>query len=155
MTQVRLLATTTSNVVTYEVVVDAPNPDLKLKPGLTANVTIYTMEKNGVLTVPVRALRFKPDDAAKGGTQAKPVAAAQDAGDNKTLWVMEGSVVRPAKVKTGMSDGVNVEIISGIENGAKVIVSSKSTAAAQISDGTPGENNPFMPTPPGGGNRKK
>ncbi len=154
VTQVRLLATTTSNVVTYEVVVDAPNPDLKLKPGLTANVTIYTMEKNGVLTVPVRALRFKPDDAAKGGTQAKPVAAAQDAGD-KTLWVMEGSVVRPAKVKTGMSDGVNVEIISGIENGAKVIVSSKSAAAAQISDGTPGENNPFMPTPPGGGNRKK
>ena len=154
VTQVRLLATTTSNVVTYEVVVDAPNPDLKLKPGLTANVTIYTMEKNGVLTVPVRALRFKPDDAAKGGTQAKPVAAAQDAGD-KTLGVMEGSVVRPAKVKTGMSDGVNVEIISGIENGAKVIVSSKSAAAAQISDGTPGENNPFMPTPPGGGNRKK
>ena len=60
VTQVRQEATTTSNVVTYEVVISAPNKDLKLKPGLTANVTIYTLEKNDIMAVPSKALRFMP-----------------------------------------------------------------------------------------------
>ena len=59
--QVRLEATTESNVVTYEVVIDAPNPDLKLKPGLTANVTIFTLEKDDATAVPTKALRFVPN----------------------------------------------------------------------------------------------
>jgi HlyD family secretion protein len=59
--QVRLLATTTSNVVTYSVVIDAPNPELKLKPGLTASITAFTQEVENVLTIPVKALRFNPD----------------------------------------------------------------------------------------------
>ena len=59
--QVRLEATTESNVVTYEVVIDAPNPDLKLKPGLTANVTIFTLEKDDAAAVPTKALRFVPN----------------------------------------------------------------------------------------------
>ena len=63
VTQVRQQATTESNVVTYEVVISAPNNDLKLKPGLTANVTIYTMEKNDVMAVPSKALRFTPNEA--------------------------------------------------------------------------------------------
>ena len=62
VTQVRQEATTESNVVTYEVVISAPNNDLKLKPGLTANVTVYTLEKNNVLTIPSKALRFMPSD---------------------------------------------------------------------------------------------
>ena len=63
VTQVRQQATTSSNVVTYEVVISAPNNDLKLKPGLTANVTIYTFEKNDVLAIPTKALRFTPNEA--------------------------------------------------------------------------------------------
>ena len=75
--QVRLLATTTSNVVTYSVVIDAPNPDLKLKPGLTASITAFTQEVENVLTVPAKALRFKPDSTLMAGSgMANPNQAA-------------------------------------------------------------------------------
>lgn len=83
VTQVRLQATTESNVVTYEVVVNAPNPDLKLKPGLTANITIYTLQKDGVLLVPSKALRFTPD----GATAAMSDSSSRR---SKTLWVRNG-----------------------------------------------------------------
>ena len=120
--QVRLLATTTSNVVTYEVVIDAPNPDLILKPGLTASVTIHTLDKSNVLTVPVRALRFTPE----GYTDTIPKIC---------VWVVgtEGKP-EPIPVVTGASDGINSEIISGITVGQDVITGVKS-AVAEASTG--------------------
>ncbi|MDD3077590.1 MAG: efflux RND transporter periplasmic adaptor subunit [Paludibacter sp.] len=95
ITQVRLNPTTTSNVVTYEVIVNAPNPDLKLKPGLTANITIYTIEKNDIQLLPNKALSFKPDEAvlAQNGfsVENKSTTNKTDAdSESKAVWIQKG-----------------------------------------------------------------
>ena len=145
VTQVRLQATTTSNVVTYQVVIDAPNPDLKLMPGLTANITIYTLEKDNILAVPVRALRFTPE-----GEKYR----------ENTVWkqVAEGNL-EPVQVKTGVSDGVHTEIVEGLSVGDRVITGTKLVNAnGKMPDPKmqqPGGNNPFMPRPPQQGDNKR
>lgn len=141
VTQVRLQATTESNVVTYEVVVNAPNPDLKLKPGLTANITVYTMQKDGILLVPSKALRFQPDGVA---------AAPADSADQKakTLWRQTAQGPQPVKVKAGDSDGIYTEIVEGVAEGDEVITSVRLGNAAPGAEGA-GESNPFMPPHPG------
>ena len=88
MKQVRLEATTTNNVVTYEVVISAPNADLKLKPGLTANVTIYTQERSGVLAVANKALRFTPTKETVG----KDMKIVDCKGKNK-VWTLNGNTL--------------------------------------------------------------
>ena len=152
VTQVRLEATEESNVVTYEVVISAHNPDLKLKPGLTANVTIYIAERRNVVNIPVKALRFVPDPPsgqAPAPEQApQPEAPANDS--LKTVWVQEGQAWKPRQVKVGMNNGVNVEICSGLNEGDVVAVDRKSNAGmaeAQLSGNK--EESPFMPKPPG------
>ena len=107
--QVRQEATTTNNVVTYEVVISAPNADLKLKPGLTANVTIYTAERKGVLSVPSKALRFTPQKETVGKMKIVDVANAK----NK-VWTIEGNSIVAHKVNIGMTDGTNTQIVGGI-----------------------------------------
>ena len=102
VTQVRLEATTTNNVVTYEVVISAPNADMKLKPGLTANVVIYTQESNGVLSVPSKALRYTPTKETIGARKMKDVSNAK----NK-VWTLEGNTLVAHKVNIGMSDGTH------------------------------------------------
>lgn len=145
VTQVRLQATTTSNVVTYQVVIDAPNPDLKLMPGLTANITIYTLEKDNILAVPVRALRFTPE-----GEKYR----------ENTVWkqVAEGKLER-VQVKTGVSDGVHTEIVEGLSVGDRVVTGTKLVNAnGKMPDAKmqqPGGNNPFMPRPPQQGDNKR
>lgn len=95
--QVRLEATTESNVVTYEVVIDAPNPDLKLKPGLTANVTIFTLEKDDATAVPTKALRFVPNAELLGEIGLTAVETdSQAAPGSRELWVKEGTTPAPA-----------------------------------------------------------
>ncbi len=138
--QVRQEATTESNVVTYEVVISAPNEDLKLKPGLTANVNIYTLEMNGVLTVPNKALRFTPSPVmlAEGET-------IQDAEAKQKLWVKEGTVLKAIPVETGMTNGTLTQILSGANAGMQVITEIQSVMPEM------GEQqqatNPFMPQP--------
>ncbi|MDR1500652.1 MAG: efflux RND transporter periplasmic adaptor subunit [Tannerellaceae bacterium] len=123
VTQVRLEATVTSNVVTYEVVISAYNPDLKLKPGLTANVTIYTLERPGILTIPSKALRFVPDEEAlkamrltvgEGNRVAPP--------EKKIVWQRSGSDIVPRPITTGASSLNTTEVLSGLEEGEEVIV---------------------------------
>ena len=140
VTQVRLQPTTESNVVTYEVVVDAPNPDLKLKPGLTANLTIYTMQKDSVLLVPLKALRFQPENAPE------PVADSANP-RARVLWTQSPQGLKPVNVTTGDNDGIFAEITGDIKEGDKV-VTGVDIGVASISDGQ-GEANPFMPSPPG------
>ena len=148
VTQVRQEATTTNNVVTYEVVINAPNGDLKLKPGLTANVTIYTSEKTGVLCVPTKALRFTPTPETVG----KDWKIADCGGKNK-LWTIEGNTLKAHAVKTGMTDGSQTEIVSGITKGTTIVseikVSSCDEEAAQQGNT---ERSPFAPP---NRNRKK
>ncbi|MBQ3313697.1 MAG: efflux RND transporter periplasmic adaptor subunit, partial [Prevotella sp.] len=138
VTQVRQQATTESNVVTYEVVISAPNNDLKLKPGLTANVTIFTLEKNDVLAVPSKALRFHPNEALlqKGET-------IEDCEGDHKLWTKEGTVFKAHKVEVGTSNGIMTEITGGMKVGTEILtdfnISGGAGEAEQQQAG-----NPFM-----------
>jgi len=179
--QIRLLAVTTSNVVTYSVVVDAPNPDLKLKPGLTASIIAYTQEAENVLSIPAKALRFKPDSSLMskiapaipnaglppaGGAQAalpsgmvQPPNTSLNGGiitnetlATKTIWVKVGDSIFPVQVKTGMTDETNVEIISGLKEGQVVVVSMEQVKASAAK--TEATSSPFMPKRPGSSTKK-
>ncbi len=139
VTQVRQEATTTSNVVTYEVVISAPNADLKLKPGLTANVTIYTMEKNNVMTVSTKALRFTPNPAILTDDQK-----IEDCEGQHKLWTKEGNTFKAHKVEVGTTNGVVTEIISGIGKGTEVLTEFNISNSGKEEEQT---SNPFMPKP--------
>ena len=114
--QVRLEPTTTNNVVTYEVVISAPNADLKLKPGLTANVTIFTQERAGVLAVPNKALRFTPTKETVG----KDMKIVDCKGKNK-VWTLSDKVLTAHPVTIGQTDGMNTEIIKGLKQGDRIV----------------------------------
>ena len=148
--QVRQEATTTNNVVTYEVVISAPNADLKLKPGLTANVTIYTAERKGVLSVPSKALRFIPQKETVGKMKIVDVANAK----NK-VWTIEGNSIVAHKVNIGMTDGTNTQIVGGIAEGTKVVTGLNVMGGEEkMPMEAQGEKSPFAPGPPGKNKRK-
>lgn len=151
--QVRLEATTTSNVVTYEVVINAPNPDLKLKPGLTANVSIFTMEKDNVLSVPTKALKYSPDEAVFDRLGIK-VAGIQGDDSGKGVWVKDGNVITRKSVTTGSASGDRTEVSEGVAEGDEVvtgITASAETAKKEAST----ERSPFMPSGPGDNKKEK
>lgn len=114
--QVRLQATTTNNVVTYEVVISAQNADLKLKPGLTANVTIYTLERTGVLAVANKALRFTPTKETVG----KDMKIVDCKGKNK-VWTLDGKTLTAHPVSIGQTDGMHTEITKGLKAGQQIV----------------------------------
>lgn len=150
--QVRQEATTTNNVVTYEVVISAPNADLKLKPGLTANVTIYTAERKGVLSVQSKALRFTPQKETVG----KMKIVDQTGNAKNKVWTIEGNNIVAHKVNIGMTDGTNTQILNGISAGVKVITG-LNVIGGEDDNATAdagGEKSPFAPGPPGK-NKKK
>lgn len=148
--QVRQEATTTNNVVTYEVLISAPNADLKLKPGLTANVTIYTAERKGVLSVPSKALRFTPQKETVGKMKIVDVANAK----NK-VWTIEGNSIVAHKVNIGMTDGTNTQIVGGIAEGTKVVTGLNVMGGEEEKPmEAQGESSPFAPGPPGKNKRK-
>ena len=146
VTQVRQEATTTNNVVTSEVVISAPNADLKLKPGLTANVTIFTAEKNNVLSVPSKALRYTPTVETIGKKYK-----IQDCNGKNKVWTLEGNVLKAHAVQIGISDGSHTEIISGISNGVQVITELKEIMPEGEDEAAQNETerSPFAPGPPG------
>ena len=152
VTQVRLEATEESNVVTYEVVISAHNPDLKLKPGLTANITIYIAERRNVVNIPVKALRFMPDppDGKAPAHEEMPQQKAPENDSLKIVWVQENNTWNPRQVKVGMDNGVNIEICEGLNEGEIVAVDRKSnTGIPTGQDSGNKEESPFMPKPPG------
>ena len=143
--QVRQEATTTNNVVTYEVVISAPNADLKLKPGLTANVTIYTAERKGVLSVQSKALRFTPQKETVG----KMKIVDQTGNAKNKVWTIEGNSIVAHNVNIGMTDGTNTQILNGISAGVKVVTGLNVTGGEQ-DDAQPNassERSPFAPLP--------
>ena len=152
VTQVRMEATEESNVVTYEVVISAHNPDLKLKPGLTANITIYIAERRNVVNIPVKALRFMPDPV-DDSTPIPEGTLQQDTPVNdslKIVWIQENNTWNPRQVKVGMDNGVNIEICEGLNEGEIVAVDRKSnTGIPTGQDSGNKEESPFMPKPPG------
>lgn len=162
VTQIRLgdasstsSTSSSTTVVTYEVVISAHNPDLKLKPRLTANVTIYTLDRKDVLNVPSRALRFTPEKPLIGENDI-----VKDCEAEHKLWTREGNTFTAHPVEIGISNGVNTEIVSGISAGTNVITeatigSMPGENGANIGqEAGGGEQSPFMPSRPGG-NKKK
>ena len=139
VTQVRLNPTTESNVVTYEVVIDAPNPDLKLKPGLTANITVYTMEKTDILLAPLKAFRFTPE----------AIPTPEAGRGEKVVWLQTAEGLVPKIIKTGVSDGIYMEIKEGLPEGSRLVVGVQRARVAAAAEGNGGESNPFMPPRPG------
>lgn len=142
VTQVRQEATTESNVVTYEVVISAPNNDLKLKPGLTANVVIYTMEVKDVLAVPSKALRFAPHEAMLNSGET-----ITDADVKSKVWVKEGTNLKAVPVEVGVTNGTLTQVSGGLEAGTRVLTD----VQAEQPEAEEGEqnSNPFMPRPRG------
>ena len=143
VTQVRQQATTESNVVTYEVVISAPNNDLKLKPGLTANVTIFTLEKNDVLAAPAKALRFMPNEAL-----LKEDQKIEDIEAKTKVWTLEGNTFKAHAVETGTTNGLLTEIVSGISEGTEVLVDFTLSGGESAAPEQQAQN-PFMPRPRG------
>ena len=145
VTQVRLGATVESNVVTYEVVISAPNPDLKLKPGLTANITVYTMEKDNILLAPLKAFRFTPE----ANPEDPQTAQAPQAGrGEKVVWLQTAEGIVPKVIKVGVSDGIYSEVKDGLPEGARLIVGIQRSKNMAPQGGSE-ESNPFMPPRPG------
>lgn len=151
VTQVRQEATTESNVVTYEVVISAPNADLKLKPGLTANVTIFTQEKHDVLAIPSKALRFTPSD--KLLTKEQSIKDEAKGAANK-VWVKDGNVFRSIAVNVGITNGSLTEITSGLTEGQAVLTEISATDQSDGSDESSDNSNSFMPGPKDKNNKK-
>ncbi|MFD2914067.1 efflux RND transporter periplasmic adaptor subunit [Psychroserpens luteus] len=157
VTQVRLDPTVTSNVVTYTVVVKAENEDLKLKPGLTATISIYTLELNDVLTAEAKAINFTPETEMLATYNMHHNLTENNSDIVKkenTLWVLgKDKSITPKTVKLGASDGVNIQVLSGILEGDKLVYSLKSVSKSEAQAGGTNES-PFMPQRPGG-NKKK
>ena len=111
ISQVRLEPQAVQNVVTYTAVIDVPNPDQKLKPGMTANITATVQEHEDVLTIPAAALRFRPP--SEGGEQPSQPATRSRRAGGQTVYRVEGTELKPVQVRLGLTDGIVTEIISG------------------------------------------
>ena len=153
VTQVRQEGNTEDNVVTFEVVISAPNKDLKLKPGLTANVTIYTLDKQNVMSVPNKALRFTPTKELIGDAQVKDCK-----GKNK-VWTFSNNVFTAHPVTVGISDGVNTELLGGVKKGTRVVTEIKvdqgKAGMPPMGGDGPQESSPFEPKGPGQDKKNK
>jgi HlyD family secretion protein len=169
ITQVRLEPIETSNVITYTVIIKADNQEGKLMPGLTANISIYTLELKDVLTLEAKAISFQPDPQVLNAYQqqhpkdvSQPVAllaryvyTASDvsthasAGQAKHVWVKQGTTIEECTIKTGTTDGVLVQVLQGLKEGDEVVYAmSVASEKTQTSTST-SAGSPFMPKPPG------
>jgi HlyD family secretion protein len=159
--QVRNAPITVQNVVTYDTVIGVDNKDLKLKPGMTANVSIVIAHKDNVLQLKNAALRYQPADAAaseakpsgahrgsrstSGGGQ-RPTGGARERKPERTVYVLSFGNPKPVQIKTGISDGIVTEVSEGLKEGDKVVTAELSSTAAPSSSPP---TNPFS----GGGRR--
>ena len=145
----------TSTVVTYEVVISADNPDLKLKPRLTANVTIFTLERDNVLTVPTKSLRFVPDAQILSQIGYIVSEAGKEAPAGKRLvWIKDGQELKPKAVTVGSTSGNMIEITDGLNEGEELAVDFEASSVAPAIEAET-ERSPFMPGPPGSNKNKK
>jgi HlyD family secretion protein len=161
--QIRNAPQTVQNVVTYDAVIDVENPDLRLKPGMTANVTFVYAEKDDVLRVPNAALRFRPPaemmpkreggSAAGGGGRGGNGGGhgggnrGDQAADHRTVWVLKPGAgnapptLAPVQVQTGVSDGTYTEVVAGDVKEGDTLV----TEIASMGDAKPEPGGRGMP----------
>ncbi|MEZ4842146.1 MAG: efflux RND transporter periplasmic adaptor subunit [Flavobacteriaceae bacterium] len=163
VTQVRLDPTVTSNVVTYTVVVKADNPELKLKPGLTATISIYTLELKDILIIEAKAINFNPNmqllaeyNSIHGKQPLEPSESDITGENKKVLWSLNNDEIKPVTIEIGASDGVNVQVLSGVTEGDKIVYNVKQSSLGEVSgDEASGTESPFMPKPPGRNKKKE
>ena len=156
VTQVRLSPTTESNVVTYEVVVAAANPEHKLIPGLTANLTIYVIREQNLLLLPAQAFKFEPEENEGNEKLPQPTGTPDRSGlakDERYVWVVDGMSLVLTVVKIGESNGIKTQILSGLSEGTSVAVGYTESAVATAN--TEAQRSPFAPQPPGRNKNKK
>lgn len=160
VTQIRMQPVESSNVVTYTVIIDAPNPEKKLMPGMTANVSFFVMEKKNIVLLPAKALYFKPDpqllksyqETHTGMTVTIPSKYKEDQNmQGKMIWVKNGNVIGPQEVVLGETNEMDYEVVSGLKAGDEVVVAMNSSAIATAAKSE--ARSPFMPQRPGS-NRK-
>lgn len=139
--QIRQAPIVQQNVVTYDVVIAVANPDLKLMPGMTANVKILVAEKENVLKVPNAALRFRPSPTGRReqpGGGAAQAALEGRRGDVQQIWTLTNGELRPIPVKLGLTDGTFTEVVEGeLHEGQEVVISLVSREGSNRSRGTP------------------
>jgi HlyD family secretion protein len=139
--QVRNAPITVQNVVTYDTVIGVSNPDLKLKPGMTANVSIIIAHKDNVLQIKNAALRYRPAEATPAEVRSKSPAPASARGSGgrerrtseRTVYLLTSGRPQPVQIRTGISDGVVTEVIDGLKEGDRVVtaeLASKSPSAS-------------------------
>lgn len=148
VTEVRLNPTTTNNVVTYEVVVDAHNQDMKLIPGLTAEITIYTLSEKNVLIVPQKALHFTPHEYPDSPGLPKFKDAGEATPGTRRVWVLDGDNLVATDITVGEASGSNVVVTSGLKDGETVAVSYQAAAPQDDQSGQQTQSSPFAPKPP-------
>lgn len=157
VTQIRLQPVESSNVITYTVIINAPNPDKKLMPGMTANITIMVNEKNDILVVPGKALRFSPDQQLVWSylesikeTQPEAQIPATGATIQNTkgnfVWVKKGAGLERKQIEIGETDGINYELVSGLNEGDELVLSLEKQTAKEAKKAA---SSPFMPKRPG------
>jgi len=170
VTEIRLQPVSSANVITYTVVINAPNPDKVLMPGMTANAIFYVTEKKDIVLVPAKAVRFTPDQTAlatynesiSGGIQAANQTAPpmgeisaevqKTDGAGQTVWIKNGTSITPRKISVGVTDEIHYEVLAGLKEGEEVVISMNSGSSGAATKAA-AVKSPFMPTRPGS-NRK-
>lgn len=145
VTQVRISPTTTNNVVTYEVIVSTTNPDHKLIPGMTANLSIYTLQLDDAIAVPLKALKFEPMQVE--GDSKLPAPKPLDRPAEHSVWVVRNNQLIETVVTLGMKNSIYQQITDGLQAGDKVALQYQEVQSAGA--GPKAQENPFMPKPPG------
>lgn len=148
--QIRLNPVVESNVVTYAAMITAPNPGLKLKPGMTANLTVVVAQRDGVVRIPAAALRFRPnDEVLKALGATVPAAQRQGAG---LVWQPVGTSIAPLRIRTGISDGTYIEVMEGLAEGAQVVtrMATTSSEGTASSSQRSASSSPLVPSRPAG-----
>lgn len=166
VTEIRLMPVASANVITYIVVINAPNPDKILMPGMTANASFFVTERKDILLVPAKAVQFTPDQASLNTYNAnvagdnlqtanakEGISKDLQGGDSdKTVWIKQGLLVHKQKITVGDTNEIQYEVIAGLKEGDEVVIS-MSTANSNTKVTTTAAKSPFMPQRPGS-NRK-
>jgi len=163
VSEIRKQPIVTNNVVTYTVIIKAPNPDSKLMPGMTASTSIFVNEKKDIPVIPGKAIRFTPDPEvlsaylktlpADTTAQNSPRGPKTDTPNPKAnfVWVKNGGYIHKHFVRLGVNDGINYELISGVKEGDEIVLSM--TAEKANTETKKAAKSPFMPQRPGGARR--
>ncbi len=155
--EIRLRPSVSSNVVTYTTIVDAPNEGRKLKPGMTASITVYTREVKNILLISAQAVSFQPDSMVRMNYPVAPAVAinapAAGSGKQAFVWLKKDSSLVHQPVAIGFTDATKVQVLSGVTETDELItgyqVANKQTGASKST------SSPFMPKPPGGNNKNQ